>query len=143
MATYMYSRNKSHHHQDHICSAHTLPWVKRVNLIIVLHLTYAFVYISAVLQYFNAIINVNRMLICIPYRPWNMIFGQPVCSPHIFGSQLNIIFCLLYNSTRLSSTCLWGAKTCFFSFIFTANLSFSIPRYHCTDWTLCYTHCFV
>lgn len=36
---------------------------------------------------FNAIINVNRMLICIPCQPWNMIFGQPVCfSLHIWLS---------------------------------------------------------
>lgn len=42
-----------------------------------------------------------------------MIFGQT--GARTFGSQLNIIFCLLYNSTRLSG--LSEAKLVFFSYI--------------------------
>lgn len=119
----------------------TLPWVKRVNLIIVTPCRYnthiwVYIYVSTVLQYFNAIINVNRMLICIPCQPWNMIFGQPVCARLTFGLQLNIIFCLLYNSTRLSSTCLWGAKTCFSFRCQPRSLSPKIPV---VRWTLCAT----
>lgn len=139
---FFFSRNKSHHHQDHIWRTHTSVSEKSKSHYSSPSLVYTYnTYVSTVLQYFNAIINVNRMLICILYQPWNMIFGQPVCARLTFGSQLNIIFCLLYNSTRLSSTFLWGTKTCFSFRCQPNSFSLYLTQRPIADWTLLYSLC--
>lgn len=134
-----YVPNKSHHHQDHIWSALFMSETSKSHYSFVIrcisptntHMD------SRVLQYFNAIINVNRMLICILYTIKHD-FRWCVCGAlflHFTHSQLNMISCLLFNSTRLSD-CERRKLVIIIIILFCLGDCYSISAY-CIKWTSC------